>query len=433
MTTPPDTATQTSAAPTSAAAARPGDTQPAPPCVLVIFGVTGDLAKRLLAPSLVNLRRTGLLPEDFAIVGLGRSPRTWRNSAARSGSRSRSWARSTPAARNGAGWRSACTTWPEIRRPRHIPAACADHRRDRPGPWRAQCPLLSGDAAELLRAVSWPRQGRARRPRRRGWRRVIVEKPFGHDLASARGAQRARSRASRREPDLSASITISARRRCRTSWCCASPTASSSRSGTADYVDHVQITVAETVGIEDRGGYYEEAGALRDMVQNHLLQLLALTAMEPPTSFDADAVRDEKSQGAARVRGFAPEDVLADGARAVRRRRASAARTCRATARSRTSPRDSTHRDVRGAQAAHRQLALGRRAVLPAHRQAPADARHRDRHPVQARAALAVPRRTTVEQLPPNAPGPALQPDEGISLRFGAKVPGPAMKMADVR
>ena len=189
------------------------------------------------------------------------------------------------------------------------------------------------------------------------------------------------------------------------------------------YVDHVQITVAEALGVEGRGEYYEEAGAIRDMIQNHMMQLLTLTAMEPPATFDADAVRDEKVKV---LRAIAPlhraRDRAGYGARAVRPRigrwqaRARLPRGGRRRARF-------EHRDLCRAQAAHRQLALGRRAVLPAHRQAPDQARHRDRHPVQAAAVPAVPRNGG-GPMEPNVLSMRIQPDEGISLRFIAKVPG---------
>ena len=136
-----------------------------------------------------------------------------------------------------------------------------------------------------------------------------------------------------------------------------------------DHIDHVQITVAETVGVERRAGFYEETGALRDMVPNHVFQLLSLTAMEPPNSFAADAVRDREGQGAgggdpARRRRCAPQRR----ARAIHcRRRAwpagqglSRGGGCRA---------GQHDRNLCRAAARHRQLALGRRAVLSAHRQ----------------------------------------------------------------
>ena len=136
------------------------------------------------------------------------------------------------------------------------------------------------------------------------------------------------------------------------------------------YVDHVQITAAETLGVEHRGPYYEEAGALRDMITPHLFQLFTLVAMEPPVAFDADAVRDEKIKVLRAVRPIPPDrvDLFAvrgQYVRGARRRRAGAGLPQGGPRRARL-----VHRDVRGAQAPRRQLALAGRAVLPAHRQA---------------------------------------------------------------
>ncbi len=150
------------------------------------------------------------------------------------------------------------------------------------------------------------------------------------------------------------------------------------------HIDHVQITVAETVGLEGRADYYDGAGALRDMVQNHMLQLLALVAMEPPRDLRRDRGARRKGQGAA----LAPPDAgRGQRHRPVRRRRGrgqAGSGLCRGTG---PAERD---RDLRRAQGPCRQLALGRRALLPPHRQTPAAAADRDRDPVPRVAALDV-------------------------------------------
>src|SRR6266536_363879 len=140
------------------------------------------------------------------------------------------------------------------------------------------------------------------------WRRVIIEKPFGHDLDSARTLNH----------DLGQTLTE--RQIYRIDHYLGKETVQNIlvfrfANGIFEpvwnrrYVDHVQITVAETVGVEGRGGYYEHAGAMRDMVQNHLMQLLTLTAMEPPVGYRADAVRDEKVKVLRAIRAIAPEQV----------------------------------------------------------------------------------------------------------------------------
>ena len=183
----------------------------------------------------------------------------------------------------------------------------------------------------------------------------------------------------------SASITISARRRCRICWCCASPTCWSSRSGSRATIDHVQITVAEEIGVEGRGDYYDKSGALRDMVQNHMLQL-ALPGGAGIAQLDGcgrDPHREAQS---------------AFGAAPHRRQAAPGRKPCAASTapawsmarRRRPMPKKSasrsTHRDIRRHQGRGRQLALGRRAVLSAHRQAHGRAPLRDRGAVQGHA-----------------------------------------------
>ena len=142
-----------------------------------------------------------------------------------------------------------------------------------------------------------------------------------------------------------------------------------------EHIDHVQITVAESVGVEHRAGYYDQAGCLRDMFQNHMLQLLTLVAMEPPAGFDAEPYRDEKLKLLRSIRPFSADpaelDTL-DRAGAVRGRDRCSARPSPGTGRSRASRPDSQHRDLRRPQGHDRQLALGGRALLPALGEAPA-------------------------------------------------------------
>ena len=146
-----------------------------------------------------------------------------------------------------------------------------------------------------------------------------------------------------------------------------------------NYIDRIEITAAEDIGIGTRAGYYDSAGALRDLIQNHMLQLLCHVAMEPPVNFTADEVRNEKVKVLQAIHAPTPEDVDRDrGPRAVRRGRV------RRRARRRLPagggrPGRLQHRDLRRPAPGGRQLALGRRALLPAHRQAPGAQGHRDR------------------------------------------------------
>ena len=152
-----------------------------------------------------------------------------------------------------------------------------------------------------------------------GWRRVVIEKPFGIDLASALNLNRQIHRTLHenqiyridhylgKETVQNILVTRFANTIFEPLW-------------NRNYIDHVQITVAEEVGVEHRGGYYDGVGVLRDMFQNHLLQLVSLVAMEPPSSFNADALRNEKVKVLSAVQPFEDEDMVeADGARPVQR------------------------------------------------------------------------------------------------------------------
>ena len=154
------------------------------------------------------------------------------------------------------------------------------------------------------------------------------------------------------------------------------------------HIDHVQITVAETVGVEHRGKFYEKTGALRDMVPNHLFQLLAMTAMEPPISFDADAVRAKKTEVIQAIKPLdAAERAQGCRARAVWRRAGSGQTGSSLSPRTRCGA-EFGDRDLRRLQAEYRQLALGRRAVLLAHRQIHETPVDRDRDPLSPSARM---------------------------------------------
>ena len=262
---------------------------------------------------------------------------------------------------------------------------------------------------------------------REGWIRLIIEKPFGHDLASARDAERASSQQHFAENEVFRIDHYLGKETVQNMLALRFANGIFEPIWNRQFIDHVQITVAESIGIEGRAGFYEQAGAIRDIFQNHLLQLVAITAMEPPIDFTADSVRNEKVkvlQVAAHAR---PEVRRARPVRAGVRRGRGGARLPRGGRRRARLD----HRDVRRGEALRRQLALGRHAVLRADGQAARAARDDDRDPVQARAAPAV-RGGAAEGLRPNVLLIHVQPNEGMSLAIGAKVPGQGMTIRTV-
>ena len=198
------------------------------------------------------------------------------------------------------------------------------------------------------------------------------------------------------------------------------------------YIDHVQISVAETVGVESRGSYYDQAGALRDMVPNHIMQLISLTAMEPPISFGANAVRDEQAKILHAIQPFSAEEVLSKTVRGqYGEGMRSMASAYPAIAKKRRPP-DSQDRNFRRHEAAHRQLALGRSSLLPPHRQSAGRAATRTSSSSSGGRLLFCSATRQVENLMPNQLVLHIQPEEGISLQFAAKVPGPVMQLGAV-
>src|SRR5713101_1916001 len=286
--------------------------RPSPPCTIVIFGAAGDLTKRKLLPALYNLKASGLLPRQLAIVGVTRKEKSHEQFREEQSKDIREFA--TRAVEE--------TLWEELRSALYYQAgeftdaetytklkALLEEVEKAHGTdgnvlfYLATPPNFFGEIVKRLGEAGLARSEGG------GWRRVVVEKPFGRDLDSARAlnAELARvldeSQIYRidhylgKETVQNIMVFRFANGLFEPVW-------------DRRYVDHVQIMVAETVGVEDRGNYYETAGVVRDMVQNHMFQLLALVAMEPPTSFHADAVRDEKVKVLKSIRTMKPEDVL---------------------------------------------------------------------------------------------------------------------------
>ena len=289
-----------------------GPGRPAPPCTVAIFGSAGDLTKRKLLPSLYNLKAAGLLPREFAIVGVARREKTHEQFREEQTRDIREFA-TAPVDD---------TLWGELRDAIYFQSGDLSD----PATYTQLADLLAqiakrhGTGGDVLFYLAVPpnlfgevarRLGEAGLLRQEGdvWRRVIVEKPFGHDLDSAR-ALSAELAAVLREDQIYRIDHYLGKETVQNIMVFRFVNGLFEPIWNRTYVDHVQLMVTETVGVEDRGNYYETAGVLRDMIQNHMFQLLSLVAMEPPISFAADAVRDEKVKVLQAIRPMTPEEIL---------------------------------------------------------------------------------------------------------------------------
>ena len=284
------------------------------PCDVVIFGASGDLTFRKLIPALYNLAADGDLPTATNIVGFARREKTdesWRQElkettakCSRSGLNEEVWSSFANRIHYHCSEFGDADGYPTLgEKLEHL-----DARGGAPGNRLFYLSVSPTDYEGILRHIA---AAGLNKPRGGAWTRVIVEKPFGTDFASAEALNEAIAHAFAerdtfridhylgKETAQNVMVLRFANEIFEHLW-------------NHRYIDHVQITSAETLGVEARGPYYEKAGALRDMVQSHLLQLVCLTAMEPPTSLTADAVRDEKAKVIRSLRRLSPEDVARD-------------------------------------------------------------------------------------------------------------------------
>ncbi len=292
----------------------------APPALIVVFGASGDLARRKLIPALYRLHTQGMLPKGAAVLGYARSD--YDDDSYREFAR--------------AGVNDFSDEDEEITEEQWRPFAARLHYMRGGYDDKAAFRKLAKRVAELdeehategnhLFYLSTPpdvfvpisnllTEVGLNKSANGGWSRIIIEKPFGRDLQSAK------------ELNENLLCCFSEEQIFRIDHFLGKETVQNLlvfRFGNGiiepiwnrNYVDHVQVTVAEIIGIGDRGGYYDEAGALRDMVQNHLLQLVALTAMEPPVSYDGKALRDQKVNVLRSIRPLAPGEIRRDVVRA---------------------------------------------------------------------------------------------------------------------
>jgi glucose-6-phosphate 1-dehydrogenase len=410
-------------------------------CAMVIFGVSGDLTSRKLMPALYDLYVSVPLPPGFSIVGISRRP--WSDDDFRTEMRD--------AVKEHATRPFTEETWDSFARGLFYVQGdfdnpdmyttlagrleTVDSERGTNGNrlyYLATPPsFYDAIASNLGRAGLVRRQEIYSDPRANGWNRIVIEKPFGHDLKSAQ--------------ELNAAITpvFAEQQVYRIDHYLGKETVQNVLAfrfanilfepvWNRHYVDQIQITVAESLGIENRASYYEEAGALRDMIQSHMLQLVSVVAMEPPAFFNGDALRDEKIKV---LRSVVPPAGDTVASQVVRGQYA--------------------HGYVAGSEVVgYREedgVSMDSRTETFVALKLEIDNWRWNGVPFYLRTGKRLPRRVTEiaiqfksvphlmfklsegQSLPPNVLTMRIQPDEGISLRVAAKVPGAGTKLQPVQ
>jgi glucose-6-phosphate 1-dehydrogenase len=302
-----------------------GERDRADPCTMIIFGALGDLSRRKLLPAIYELMHEHLVDSHFQVLGVGRDPGqtddTFRDEMRQALNASDEVGRFDEAL-----WQDLCTRLHFVsadltnaddykaigERLTDIERACPPDERNRLFYLAVPPSVFEPIVTNLSKSGLAPR---TRTPEERPWARIVVEKPFGRNLESAQRlnalllsmfAEHQTYRIDHylgKETVQNVLVLRFANSIFEPIW-------------NRQWIHHVQITAAETVGVEERGKYYEEAGVVRDMFQNHLLQLLSLTAMEPPAQMSANSVRDEKVKVLRSVRWMTPETIPDNAVRA---------------------------------------------------------------------------------------------------------------------
>jgi glucose-6-phosphate 1-dehydrogenase len=286
------------------------------PALFVLFGATGDLAHRKVVPALFQLWRTNLLPHEFTLVAVGRRAHTDEAFRAELRASLEIFSRVLPI--ETAVWEAFAGRIVYHRGDFGDQAlydglgARLDELDAQRGTRGNRCYYLATQPSAFAPIIAGlGRAGLDHEQHGAGWRRIVIEKPFGRDLNSAIRLNREVGKVFR-ESQVYRIDHYLGKETVRNILVFRFGNGIFEPIWHRRYVDHVQITVAESIGVEKRGSFYEEAGASRDFLQNHLMQLLALVAMEPPATFDADALRDEKVKVLRAMEPMAPADVAAN-------------------------------------------------------------------------------------------------------------------------
>jgi glucose-6-phosphate 1-dehydrogenase len=400
----------------------------APPCVLVVFGASGDLTSRKLMPALAELAMNRQLPSAFSVIGVARTEMSdddFRD-------RMREAAPDTNPAWESlvAGFRYVAGDYGEPETFDRLEQVIDEVDQERGIGGNRVYYLATVPTVFAAVAAQLGDHGMAKATDDDAFVRIVIEKPFGHDLESALALDSALHQVFDEDQiyridHYLGKETVQNVLALRFANSIFEPT------WNRRYIDSVQITVAESLGVGHRGGFYEQAGAMRDIVQNHVLQVLALTLMEPPASIDAQGIRDEKVKALRAVDVFTPEEVHTEVVRG---------QYADGWVEGEHVPAYRDEEDVAHDSTTETYLAM--RLHVDNWRWAGV--------PIYIRTGKRLPKRVTevaivyqgVPHLPfkaadsrglqPNALVLRIQPDEGISLRFGAKVPGQAFKVRSV-
>jgi glucose-6-phosphate 1-dehydrogenase len=396
------------------------------PCVLVLFGATGDLAHRKVVPALYQLWRTNLLPHEFCIVAIGRRP--YDDETLRKDLRASLEKYSRVLPLDETAWRSFADRIRYQRCDFDDPAAYDDLVTTLEGIDKE----LGGRGNHLFYLATQPsafaeivgqlgRVGLDHERHEAGWRRIVIEKPFGHDLLSAIRLNREVGKVFR-ESQVYRIDHYLGKETVRNLLVFRFGNGIFEPIWNRRHIDHIQITVAESIGVENRGSFYEETGASRDFLQNHLLQLMSLVAMEPPATFDADALRDEKVKVLRAIGEMTPKEIRADVVRGQYGPGWVAGQSVKGY---RQEPEVNPESETETFVAARFEVDDWRWSGVPFY------LRTGKRLPKRA-SEIAIQFKEVPHRLfqdsstepDPNLLAIRIQPDEGIMLRFGAKVPG---------
>jgi glucose-6-phosphate 1-dehydrogenase len=401
------------------------------PCSLVLFGVTGDLARNKVMPAIYDLANRGLLPPSFSLVGFARRDwtqedftRTVRESVrahARTPFHQEVWRNLAEGFRFVSGTFDDAQAFDDLGKTLHG----LDQERGTSGNHIFYLSIPPASFSTVTRQLD---RSALSRGEEGSWRRVVIEKPFGHDLASARELNSIvgsvfRSDSIFRIDHYLGKETVQNLLALRFANQMFEPV------WNANYVDHVQITMAEDIGIGGRAGYYDGIGAARDVIQNHLLQLLALTAMEEPVSFQAQNLRAEKEKVLSAVR--LPEDLSASTVRGQYAPGWQGGERVVGYLDEDGIPETSTTETYAALKV---EIDTRRWAGVPFYlRTGKRLGKRVTEIAVVFKRAPHLPfDRTATEELGQNAIVIRVQPDEGVTMRFGSKVPGNAMEVRDV-